>query len=312
MLGRLGMGTQEALAAYDSFASEIFSKRRMSLTEKYKAKALEETVQKLVRAQQKGSVMRSQQKGQQKGHAFVCTMPAQRHKEMVCLRTYEVAGDRYPNCLIYEAARATTAATTYFKPMAIKNDEGKEEHFVDAALGTNNPISILWDEAINLFGNKRRLGCVVSLGTGSRKVEMAPGGEKFKEKAKFLISAVKVMKEIGTDSERDHERWQAKFAEFEDTYFRLNVDGGAQGIELSDWKKMGQLKSRTRDYLQSPAVKKMIDDLAGVLVENRSSGLNLAHGGKYRLATLLSDDVPFPGRLIHIATAYLSRMVLAG
>ncbi|KKY38358.1 putative vegetative incompatibility protein 2 [Diaporthe ampelina] len=252
MLGRLGMGTQEALKAYDSFASEIFSNRRMSLTEKYKARALEETVQKLVRAQEKGSMMRNRRPGQEKGHAFVCTMPAQRHKEMVCLRTYDVEGDKYPNCLIYEAARATTAATTYFKPMTIKDEEGQEEKFVDAALGTNNPISILWDEAVNLFGKKRRLGCVVSLGTGSRKVEMAPGGEKLKEKARFLISAVKVMKEIGTDSEKDHQRWQAKFEEFESTYFRLNVDGGAQGIELSDWQKIGQLKARTRDYLQNP------------------------------------------------------------
>ncbi|KAI7780329.1 hypothetical protein LA080_016177 [Diaporthe eres] len=290
MLGRLGMGTKEALEAYDNFASEIFSKRRRSLTEKYQAKALEETVKKLVRAQEKGSVMRTRRPGQEKGHAFVCTMPAQRHKEMVCLRTYDVEGDKYPNCLIYEAARATTAATTYFKPMTIKDEEGKEEKFVDAALGTNNPISILWDEAVNLFGKKRRLGCVVSLGTGSRKVEMAPGGEKLKEKAKFLISAIKVIKEIGTDSEKDHERWQAKFAEFENTYFRLNVDGGAQGIELSDWQKIGQLKARTRDYLQNPSVKKMIDDLAEVLVENKSSGLNLAHGGSLSKETTIPAE----------------------
>jgi hypothetical protein len=280
MLGRLEMGTQEALDAYDSFASDIFSKRRKSLTEKYKASALEDTVKTLVRAQDKGTVMRNQRSDQEKGHAFVCTMPAQRHKEMVCLRTYNVQGDRYPNCLIYEAARATTAATTYFKPITIRDEEGKEDKFVDAALGTNNPISVLWDEAVNLFGKKRRLGCVVSLGTGSRKVEMAPDGEGLKEKAKFLISAIKVMKEIGTDSEKDHERWQAKFREFEHTYFRLNVDGGAQGIELSDWQKIGQLKKRTRDYLQDPSVKQMINDLAEVLVENKSSGLNLAHGGK--------------------------------
>lgn len=285
MLGRLAMGTQEALAAYDTFASEIFSKRRMSLTEKYKAKALEATVKRLVREQGKGSVMRNRRPAQEKGHAFVCTMPSQRHKETVCFRTYDVEGDKYSNCLIYEAARATTAATTYFKPMAIKDDEGKEEKFVDAALGTNNPISILWDEAVNLFGRKRRLGCVVSLGTGSRKVEMAPGGEKFVEKAKFLISAIKVMKEIGTDSEKDHERWQSKFKEFDSTYFRLNVDGGAQGIELSDWEKIGQLKARTRDYLQNPEVKRMINHLAEVLLGNKNSGLNLAHGGKSRLGS---------------------------
>ncbi|KAK2610776.1 hypothetical protein N8I77_004177 [Diaporthe amygdali] len=290
MLGRLGMGTQEALKAYDSFASEIFSKRRLSLTEKFKAKALEDTVKKLVREQGKGSVLRNQRQTQEKGHAFVCTMPAQRHKETVRLRTYDVAGDKYPNCLIYEAARATTAATTYFRPMAIKDEEGKEEKFVDAALGTNNPISILWDEAVNLFGKKRRLGCVVSLGTGSRKVEMAPGGDRLVDKIKFLVSAIKVVKEIGTDSEKDHERWQAKFEEFDYTYFRLNVDGGAQGIALSDWKKINQLKSRTRDYLRESGVKKMIDDLAEVLLGNKSSGLNLAHGGSLSKETTIPAE----------------------
>ncbi|KAJ0121219.1 hypothetical protein J7T55_008382 [Diaporthe amygdali] len=290
MLGRLEMGTQEALEAYDNFASAIFSKRRLSITEKYKAKALEKTVKKLVREQGKGSVMRNRRPTQEKGHAFVCTMPAQRHKETVCLRTYDVAGDKYPNCLIYEAARATTAATTYFKPMAIKDEEGKEEKFVDAALGTNNPISILWDEAVSLFGKKRRLGCVVSLGTGSRKVEMAPGGEKLIEKAKFLISAIKVMKEIGTDSEKDHERWQTKFEEFDNTYFRLNVDGGAQGIELSDWEKIGELKARTREYLQNSKVKKSIDDLAEVLLGNKNSGLNLAHGASLSKETTIPAE----------------------
>lgn len=277
------MSTKEALTAYDSFASGIFSKRRRSLVEKYKAKALEEIVKKLVRDQGKGFSMRDGRPEEAKGHAFVCTMPEKRHKEVVRLRTYDVNGDKYPNCLIVEAARATTAATTYFKPMPIRDEEGNKEMFVDAALGTNNPISVLWDEATDLFGKKRKLGCVVSLGTGSRDVEMVSNGSRLVEKIKFLISAAKLTKELGTDSEKDNLRWQAKFEEFEHTYFRLNVDGGAQGIELSEWEKIGELKQRTRDYLQSPGVKKMVDDLADVLLNEKDSGLTLAHGGKSKL-----------------------------
>lgn len=275
------MTTEDALRAYDNFASDIFSKKRRSLVEKYSAKTLEETIQRLVRDQKQGSLMRDGRPMDAKGRAFVCTMPEQRHRETVKLRTYDISGDKYPNCLIYEAARATTAATTYFRPMAIKNEDGREEKFVDAALGTNNPISILLEEAAELFGKQRTLGCVVSLGTGSRQVEMAPaGGDRLIEKTKFLVSAIKVMKEIGTDSEKDHERMKVKFGEFEDTYFRLNVDGGAQGIELSDWKKIGELKERTRTYLQKPEIKKYIEALADVLLHNRSQGLTLAHGGK--------------------------------
>lgn len=277
------MSTEEALTAYDSFASDIFSKRRKSLVEKYRAKSLERTVKKLVRDQGKGFSMRDGRPEEAKGRAFVCTMPEQRHREMVRLRTYDVASDRYPNCLIFEAARATTAATTYFRPMTIKDEEGNEERFVDAALGTNNPISVLWDEAIDLYGKKRKLGCVVSLGTGSREVEIAPNGDHMIDKMKHLFSAVMIAKEIGTDSEKDHQRWKTKFDEFENTYFRFNVDGGAQGIELSDWKKIEDLKMRTRKYLQKPDVKKMVDDLAEVLLDSKDSGLTLGHGGKYML-----------------------------
>ena len=46
MLGRLEMSTEQALDAYDAFASEIFSKKnknRFNPTEKYRAKALEKS-----------------------------------------------------------------------------------------------------------------------------------------------------------------------------------------------------------------------------------------------------------------------------
>lgn len=291
MLGRLEMSTEEALKAYDSFASEIFSKRRRSWVEKYKAKTLEQTIKHLVRNQDKGSLLRDARPREAKGRAFVCTMPEQRHRETVCLRTYDIAGDRYPNVLIYQAARATTAATTYFRPMPIRDDEGREEKFVDAALGMNNPISKCLEEAAELYGKQRTLGCLVSLGTGSRHVEMHPHGGKLIRQLKFLGSTIKLMKEIGTDSEKDHERMRVKFADFEDTYFRLNVDGGAQGIELSDWKMIGELKKRTKLYLQSPEVRKSIEGLADVLLQKRpSQGLTLAHGGKRPCTFLTIDD----------------------
>nr|AET07143.1 vegetative incompatibility protein 2 [Cryphonectria parasitica] len=275
MLGRLEMSTEEAIAAYDGFASDIFSKRRPSLVEKYKAKQLEATVQRLVRDQGKGILMRDGRPRNSKGRAFVCTMPEQKHRQTVRLRAYEAAGDKYPNVLIYEAARATTAATTYFRPMSIRDEDGREERFVDAALGMNNPISICLEEAAELFGPQRMLGCIVSLGTGSRQVEMRPYGSG---SIRYLWRTIKVVKEIGTDSEKDHEKIRAHFADYDNTYFRFNVDGGAQGIELSDWQKIGELKERTRAYLQTPDVKKSIDDLADVLVHHRTHGLTLNQG----------------------------------
>ncbi|KAF3762534.1 hypothetical protein M406DRAFT_352811 [Cryphonectria parasitica EP155] len=288
MLGRLEMSTEEALSAYDKFAQEIFSKKNRNMlnpAEKYGAVALEQTVQKLVHDCQKGPSMRDCRPYTAKGRAFVCTMPQHDRNATVRLRTYDVEGDKFSKCQIYQAARATTAASTFFKPMPIQNDQGVVTNFVDAALGRNNPVGILLEEAGSLFGTRRRLGCVVSLGTGSRKTELAKG----KSKAKQLVSLLSVLKEISTDTQRDHERMLSMLKDFPDTYFRLNVDGGAEKISLDDWGKIGLLKERTRKYLQDKAVADCIDKLAKALLRGTSHGLTLAHLGGLDKDVIIRD-----------------------
>ncbi|KAK7737416.1 hypothetical protein SLS53_006489 [Cytospora paraplurivora] len=229
MLGRLEMSTTEALSAYDNFASKIFSKNNkntLNITERYGAEALELTVKQLVEDQGKGVQMRDSRPKHAKGRAFVCTMPLQDRNTTVRLRTYEVEGDRFPDCKIYEAARATTAASTYFKPMTLKDDRGNEGEFVDAALGRNNPITVLTEEAIKLFGTQRRLGCMVSLGTGSRRAELMQARAR-RETGKQFLSLLKVMKESTTDTQRDHSQMVLKFKNFPGIYFRFDVKGAS-------------------------------------------------------------------------------------
>lgn len=66
--------------------------------------------------------------------------------------------------LIREAACVTSAAPTYFPPV----DVGGGYKFVDArAFGFNNPMSLVLREAEQIPEfHGRRIGCIVSLGTG--------------------------------------------------------------------------------------------------------------------------------------------------
>lgn len=48
---------------------------------------------------------------------------------------------------IWEAARATSAASSFFDDITIAG-----EGFVDGATGANNPIFKLWTEAADAFG----------------------------------------------------------------------------------------------------------------------------------------------------------------
>ena len=54
--------------------------------------------------------------------------------------------DLFDVTTIWQAARATSAATSFFEPIVIGNEE-----FVDGATPANNPIMELWFEAYDAF-----------------------------------------------------------------------------------------------------------------------------------------------------------------
>jgi patatin-like phospholipase/acyl hydrolase len=60
----------------------------------------------------------------------------------VLFRTYQ-SREMHLDCKIWEAARATSAAPTFFKRIEI----GREQPFIDGGLGRNNPSRLLLDEA---------------------------------------------------------------------------------------------------------------------------------------------------------------------
>ena len=118
---------------------------------------------------------------------LVPLLTPQHHNRFVCATSKEtndtvcLTGYRSPrggvhllnSATIWQACRATSAATTFIDPIAI-GPYGEE--FVDGALGVNNPVYMLWTQAQDVWGDAAlrgsdqlrgsRLGCVVSIGTG--------------------------------------------------------------------------------------------------------------------------------------------------
>src|ERR1700722_19065192 len=76
-------------------------------------------------------------------------------------KTYD-RSESLKDCTIWQVARATSAATTFFKSIKCGRDEIE---FIDAGFGYNNPCDVLLDEAQEIFPNSE-LGCVLSIGTG--------------------------------------------------------------------------------------------------------------------------------------------------
>ena len=62
-------------------------------------------------------------------------------------KTYDASAD-LEDCSIWQIARATSAATTFFKPIKLGRDNVE---FIDAGFGYNNPTEILMGEAEKQF-----------------------------------------------------------------------------------------------------------------------------------------------------------------
>jgi hypothetical protein len=100
-------------------------------------------------------------------YSFVCAT-SKETSETVCLTSYRTLRGNYDllnSVTIWEACRATSAATSFFDPIAVGRHS---EKFVDRATGAKNPVREVWDQAQLAWGPeplKGRVNCVVSIGT---------------------------------------------------------------------------------------------------------------------------------------------------
>jgi predicted acylesterase/phospholipase RssA len=177
--------------------------------------------------------------------------------------------DNLEHVYLWQAARATSAAPTFFKP-----EEIGSKHFVDGGLGYNNPTILLINEAEEFF-SASEIGCLVSIGTGvQRGKELAAKssiGTKF-----FLVPIVGmyaamadasvVMKDIATSSEFNHQRALELFArsERQDAYHRFNVSHGMD-IQLNECYKIPAIRYATETYLNEPATQSALQECVSKL-----------------------------------------------
>ncbi|OIW30051.1 FabD/lysophospholipase-like protein [Coniochaeta ligniaria NRRL 30616] len=138
-------------------------------------------------------------------------------------------------CTVWKVARATSAATTFFKPIRVGRD-GVE--FVDAGFGYNNPCEVLVEEAQRQFPGHLSMR-VLSIGTGLGDVVAIENTR---------MSIIKALKKMATSSKKVAASLDDRYGG-SGQYYRFNVDQGLQDITLSDWEKASTISAHTRNYL---------------------------------------------------------------
>ena len=147
---------------------------------------------------------------------------------------------------IWEAYRATSAAISFFDPIAIGT---YEEEFVGGALGANNPVYAVWSQAQDLWGVDRlqdKLQCLVSVGTS------VPRLKPFRDDI-FHIGDALIALATETEQTAGQFRRDKSSLDNEGRYYRFNV---LQGLKTLGWKSLKR-KRRLQQQLVGILRRKM-------------------------------------------------------
>jgi predicted acylesterase/phospholipase RssA len=208
-------------------------------------------------------------------------------------RSYSGKGARASKCAIWQAARATSAAPSFFKEISIGTPPPGMK-YVDGGLGYNNPSQVALNEAQRLWPTGKHF-CLVSIGTGRQKavgiidttkldddidiehslfqqvksfipdiVSFVPGrktARNFPRGVLALITMANALSSLVTSSEDVHQQLQrtsrATDTDKQFPYFRFNVDRDVGDIGLVDWRKQEEIAAHTTAYLNEQEVEEM-------------------------------------------------------
>ncbi|KAH6653602.1 acyl transferase/acyl hydrolase/lysophospholipase [Truncatella angustata] len=257
MLGRLGMTVDQCIQAYDKVGRTAFTPKRGGLSfappqGAYSAKALEGAIKEVVREYcVESSCIDQRSRGQ--STVTTCQHGDATFRDQSCTKTVVLAITKdnvdapptlfttydttaaFKDCTIWEIARATSAATTFFKPINLGRDKIE---FIDAGFGYNNPCEVLIDEARRQYPTRRRLQ-VLSVGTGLGDVVTIKDSR---------VSILKALKNMATTSKKVATNLDNRYGD-SGCYYRFNVERGLEDITLADWQKTSQISAHTSNYL---------------------------------------------------------------
>jgi ankyrin repeat protein len=199
----------------------------------------------------------------------------------VRMRAFGTLTDDPFEAKVWEAARATSAAPTFFQPMVIDGIR-----YGDGGTGWNNPTEEAIDEA-HIIWPKRPIGCLISIGTGledplqlrdqSGKVSDSFLRSLFRTaapKQDFKLRVAEFCVQCLTSCEKVHEKIDSNPTRYglDSSYYRLNVPQGMSKIGLEEWDKLSEMKSLTKSYMDSGYIRRTKQTISKLLLNPQSAG----------------------------------------
>ena len=274
MLGRMKMSIDECMAAYKELSDQVFRRAHLlpvtlsgRVRGKYDSNALEKAVKRYLAQKSLPENCLLQDISQAKCKVFVCATSGST-RQTVLLKSYDTRrtnSDRLKYTEVWQAARATSAASTFFDTVTVQLGCYKES-YTDGATGANNPVKHLWHEAKEAFLDpsenlEDHVDSLISIGTGVSAAE--PFGSDVK-------SAVKSLAVISTDTEETAKSFRRDHPDLCESgrYFRFNVPG-LKSIGLERVEQIDDILNITNHYLDSDETQDLMDTCAKTLTPHK-------------------------------------------
>ncbi|CAI7580748.1 unnamed protein product [Penicillium palitans] len=282
MLGRLGMTVDECIRVYRTVAERVFIPKRNAIisarsNEALSARMFEEAIKETVRefCTDRECVNRRRNgfSAPPCGHSDLLFREQACTKTVVLsltndnidarptlFRTYDQSS-LLKDCTIWEVARASSAAPTFFEPIKLG---GGGAEYIDAGFGYNNPCDKLITEARNAFPGRSDLQ-ILSIGTGHRGVVAIDDTRQ---------SIIEALRRMATSSNEVAASLDDEYGD-SGQYFRFNVEHGLENIASSDWDKGSTIAAHTSNYLSrnSRAIKKFVNTFTTRGEQNKPDSL---------------------------------------
>ncbi|KAJ9616112.1 hypothetical protein H2204_014056 [Knufia peltigerae] len=281
MLVKLNMSIDECIEQYKILSGRIFAKERPTIKRvfgdwsKFSGRELQKSIESLLasRGHPPDLKMRSPHPNSMQG-TVLCHERPNPHPIFFC--THECQGPYRQQILdcdleLRQAARATSAAPSYFEPMIIRG-----RSFTDGGLGeTNNPS---WEGKLHYHKNhglnEDEQLVMINIGTGTLPQEffaqplptrpwwakMVPNG------VVNALGLVSDLVKIATESEQRAIDLSYISSIIPDQFFfdRFSADTGLHHIKLDNWRAVkdtdgpSEIESKTNAYLKKPEVRERL------------------------------------------------------
>ncbi|CAI7596568.1 unnamed protein product [Penicillium glandicola] len=251
MLGRLRMGVQETIDAYLVLAKKVFQETTQSRLlfpgkigaavgiSRFSGEKLADAVKHVVKTKIGDQDAPFFEPRNDQCRVFVCATRTV-NVETAIMRSYRSQEEEHTQGTIWQVARATSAAPTFFPSITFGHPPA---NYADGAMLHNNPIRLLMREITKVWGANAQLGCVISIGTGS------PPNQKL---GTLGLSILNACAKIATNAEsiaRSFKADEGGKLQKEGKYFRFNVTQGLQDVKLEEWQAFDLMDAATKRYL---------------------------------------------------------------